>query len=44
MATETNWRSIWVELAGATIRVVKGKRYDTRVIEAGEGDPLILIQ
>ena len=43
MATETNWRSIWVELAGATIRVVKGKRYDTRVIEAGEGDPLILI-
>ncbi len=43
MATETHWRSIWVELAGSTIRVVKGKRYDTRVIEAGSGDPLILV-
>jgi 2-hydroxy-6-oxonona-2,4-dienedioate hydrolase/2-hydroxy-6-oxo-6-(2'-carboxyphenyl)-hexa-2,4-dienoate hydrolase len=43
MATETHWRSIWVELAGATIRVVKGEKYSTRVIEAGSGDPLILI-
>ena len=43
MATETHWRSIWVELAGATIRIVKGKTYSTRVIEAGSGDPLILV-
>ena len=43
MATETHWRSIWVELAGSTVRVIKGKRYSTRVIEAGSGDPLILV-
>ena len=28
---------------GATVRVVSGARYRTRVIEAGSGDPLILI-
>ena len=43
MATETHWRSIHVELAGSTTRIVKGKKYSTRVIEAGSGDPLILV-
>ena len=28
---------------GATVRIVSGARYRTRVIEAGSGDPLILI-
>ena len=35
--------SLWVGLMGATVRVVSGARYRTRVIEAGSGDPLILI-
>ncbi len=35
--------SLWVGLLGATVRVVPGARYRTRVIEAGSGDPLILI-
>ena len=35
--------SIWASLLGATVRVVSGARYLTRVIEAGSGDPLILI-
>lgn len=35
--------SLWVGLLGATVRVVHGARYKTRVIEAGSGDPLILI-
>ena len=35
--------SLWVSLLGATVRVVDGARYRTRVIEAGSGDPLILI-
>ncbi|MXY60272.1 MAG: alpha/beta hydrolase [Chloroflexi bacterium] len=35
--------SLWVDLLGATVRVVAGTRYKTRVIEAGSGDPLILI-
>jgi pimeloyl-ACP methyl ester carboxylesterase len=46
MATgpETNTRKpIWVELMGSTVRVVQGARYLTRVIEAGEGDALVLI-
>ncbi|HLY64376.1 MAG TPA: alpha/beta hydrolase [Chloroflexota bacterium] len=43
MATETGWKSIWVELLGSQVRFVKGKRFTTRVIEAGTGDPLILI-
>ncbi len=35
--------SLWVSLLGATVRVVSGARYRTRVIEAGSGDPLILV-
>ncbi|MYA51442.1 MAG: alpha/beta hydrolase [Chloroflexi bacterium] len=35
--------SLWVDLLGATVRVVADTRYKTRVIEAGSGDPLILI-
>jgi pimeloyl-ACP methyl ester carboxylesterase len=34
--------SIWVELMGAQVRY-GGTRYRTRVIEAGEGPPLVLI-
>ena len=41
--TETKWKSIWVELLGTETRLVKGPKYTTRVIEAGSGDPLILI-
>ena len=35
--------SLWVHLLGATVRVVEGERYRTRVIEAGSGDALVLI-
>ena len=35
--------SLWVSLLEATVRVVSGARYRTRVIEAGSGDPLILV-
>ncbi len=35
--------SLWLDLLGATVRIVSGARYRTRVIEAGSGDPLILI-
>src|SRR5688572_13236769 len=38
-----DFESIYVELVGAQIRYVQGKKYRTRVIEAGEGEPLILI-
>ena len=38
-----NAPSLWVGLLGATVRIVSGSRYRTRVIEAGSGDPLILI-
>jgi pimeloyl-ACP methyl ester carboxylesterase len=34
--------SIWVDLMGAQVRYL-GKRFRTRVIEAGEGPPLVLI-
>ncbi len=34
--------SIWVDLLGAEVRY-RGNKYRTRVIEAGEGPPLILI-
>ena len=43
VGTETKWRSIYVELMGSQTRFVKGERYTTRVIEAGSGEPLILI-
>ena len=43
VGTETTWRSMWVELAGCQVRLVKGRRFTTRVIEAGSGDPLVLI-
>jgi len=36
-------RSIWVDLMGSTIRVIQGAKYRTRVIEAGDGDALVLI-
>jgi pimeloyl-ACP methyl ester carboxylesterase len=35
--------AIAVELLGTITRLVYGRQYRTRVIEAGEGDPLILI-
>lgn len=38
-----NIPTIYTDLFGAQIRLVKGKKYTTRVIEAGEGEPLILI-
>ena len=41
--TATESKSIWVELMGSQTRLVKGKRYTTRVIEAGTGEPLIFI-
>lgn len=41
--TETKWKSISVELAGSQTRLIKGKKYTTRAIEAGSGDPLVLI-
>ena len=41
--TTRHQSSLWVELAGSQVRLVKGQRYITRVIEAGAGDPLILI-
>ncbi|MGD9945392.1 MAG: alpha/beta fold hydrolase [Burkholderiaceae bacterium] len=34
--------SYWVELLGAEVRRIKG-RYSTRIIEAGEGEPLLLL-
>jgi len=34
--------SFWVELLGASIYLLKG-RYTTRVIEMGEGEPLLLV-
>jgi pimeloyl-ACP methyl ester carboxylesterase len=43
MATETHWKSLWVELSGSQTRFIKGKKYTHRVIEAGAGEPLILI-
>lgn len=35
--------SIWSALLGAQVRLVTGARYTHRVIEAGNGDPLILV-
>lgn len=35
--------SIWVHLMGATVRFVDAKGMRTRVIEAGDGDPLIML-
>src|SRR5690606_37712574 len=40
---DRNIPTMYVELFGAQIRIVQGKKYRTRVIEAGEGEPLILI-
>jgi 2-hydroxy-6-oxonona-2,4-dienedioate hydrolase/2-hydroxy-6-oxo-6-(2'-carboxyphenyl)-hexa-2,4-dienoate hydrolase len=37
------WGPICLELMGSTVRTVQGAHYRTRVIEAGSGDPLILI-
>ena len=38
-----NYDSIYLELLGADIHKVKGPKYTTRVIEMGEGEPLILL-
>ena len=35
--------SMYISLLGSQTRFVQGKKYRTRVIEAGSGDPLILI-
>jgi pimeloyl-ACP methyl ester carboxylesterase len=35
--------SLYISLLGSQTRIVQGKKYRTRVIEAGSGDPLILI-
>ena len=40
---EPGFSSIYCELVGSQTRFVQGKKYTTRVIEAGTGDPLILI-
>jgi len=39
----SDWSTIAVELLGSSTRYVSGRQYRTRIIEAGEGDPLILI-
>jgi pimeloyl-ACP methyl ester carboxylesterase len=37
-------KSIWVELLGAEVRMVQGKRYRTRIVEAGQGkSPTLLL-
>src|SRR5438132_11714717 len=35
--------SLWLDLLGAQVRLVHGATYKHRVIEAGSGDPLILV-
>lgn len=35
--------SLWRALLGSQVRIVRGARYQHRVIEAGSGDPLILV-
>jgi 2-hydroxy-6-oxonona-2,4-dienedioate hydrolase len=39
----TEWRSVATELLGTQTRIVQGERWQHRVIECGEGEPLILI-
>lgn len=36
------WESVAVELLGTQTRIVQGERWHHRVIEAGEGEPLLL--
>ncbi|MDA1215625.1 MAG: alpha/beta hydrolase [Chloroflexi bacterium] len=43
MTADKHAASLWVSLMGSQVRMVKGKQYKHRVIEAGEGDALILI-
>ncbi len=40
---EKTWDSIYTELLGTQVRLVHGKKYVTRTIETGTGEPLILI-
>ena len=40
---EKSFDSMYVELLGTQTRIVQGKKYKTRVIEAGDGEPLILL-
>ena len=35
--------SVHVALLGSTTRLIRGKRFTTRAVEAGSGDPLVLI-
>ncbi|MFC5994346.1 alpha/beta fold hydrolase [Pseudonocardia hispaniensis] len=39
----TEWKSVATELLGTQTRFVQGKRWRHRVIECGDGEPLILI-
>lgn len=39
----SDWKSVGVELLGCQTRIIQGERWRHRVIECGEGDPLILI-
>src|SRR5687767_10298373 len=32
-------KSIWVELLGAEVRILEGKKYRTRIVEAGKEHP-----
>jgi len=43
LATSASRSSLHVELLGSQTRLVQGKRYVTRAIEAGAGEPLVLI-
>ena len=38
-----NRPSLWNALLGAAVHLVRGRRYRHRVIEAGSGEPLILV-
>jgi pimeloyl-ACP methyl ester carboxylesterase len=37
------WQSVWVELLGAEVKHYRGRRFTTRAIEMGQGEPLILM-
>ena len=35
--------SVWTDLMGAEVKFYQGPKYRTRVIEAGTGEPLVLV-
>src|SRR6266511_3388482 len=41
--TAERTRSLHLDLLGSQTRLIRGKRFTTRAIEAGSGDPLVLI-